>query len=90
MYSSLHLPGGTVVSEEASCIMYQSGFILLPSAHGAALPPRKPLKGLQTCSVENMRARQQHLQRDSHQSESVYVNIQNNIIHGVNQEGAQN
>lgn len=60
----VHLPGSTLVSEKASCIMYHPCFILLPSAHWAALPPRKPLKGLQTCFVENMRTRQQHLDRD--------------------------
>lgn len=56
------LPGGTAVSEEVSPIVDHPCFILLPPAHRAALPPRKPLEGPQTCSVENMRARQQHLE----------------------------
>lgn len=57
----VHVPGGTPVSEEMSCIVDHPCLILLLSAHRAAFPPRKPLKGLQTCSVENMRTRQQHL-----------------------------
>lgn len=57
----VHVPCGTLVSEELSCIVDHSRLILLLSAHWAGFPPRKPLKGLQTCPVENMRARQQHL-----------------------------
>lgn len=57
----VHVPRGTLVSEESSCVVDHSRLILLLSAHRAGFPPRKPLKGLQTCPVENMRARQQHL-----------------------------
>ncbi len=73
MSGLLHVPGGTVVSEEASCIVDHACLILLLSAQRAALPPRKPLKGLQTCSVENMRTRQQHLKRNSDISCLVYM-----------------
>lgn len=59
------VPGGTLVSEELSCIVDHSCLVLLLSAHRAAPPPRKPLKSLHTCSVEHVRTRQQHLKRNS-------------------------
>lgn len=73
IYGLVHVPGGTLVSEELSCIVDHPCLILLLSAHRAALPPQKPLKRLQTCSVENMRARQQHLKGNSEISNLVYV-----------------
>lgn len=61
----INLPGGTLVSEELCCIADHTCLILLLSAHWAAFPPWKPLKCLQTCFVENMGARQQHLKYNS-------------------------
>lgn len=60
----LGLPDGTLMPEKTSSVVDHPCFVLLPSAHGATLPSREPLKGLQTCSVENMGATQQHLQQE--------------------------
>lgn len=67
--------------EKASRIVDNARFIRLPSAQRAALPPGKPLKGLQTRSVENVRAGQQHLTKDNEEnvqkkSKSFFCNIQ--------------
>lgn len=53
--------------------MDHPGLILLPSADRAALSSWKPLKGLHTSSVENMRARQQHLKESQAQKNDIYT-----------------
>lgn len=57
------VPGGTLMSEELSCIVNHSCLVLLLPAHRAASPPRKPLKSPNARSVEHVRTRQQHLKQ---------------------------
>lgn len=61
-------PGGTLVSVETGCVVYQPCLVLFSSTQGAALPPRNPLKGAQTGFVENMGAGEQDLRVDGSMS----------------------
>lgn len=80
MCGLVHAPGGTLLSKEASCIVDHPCLIRLLSAYRAALPPRKPLKGLQTCSVENVGTRQQHLKRNSDTCSLKFVSYSNEEV----------
>lgn len=66
------VPGGTLMSEELSCIVDHSCLVLLLPAHRAASPPRKPLKSLNTRPVEHVRTRQQHLKKRKKKSDISY------------------